>query len=110
MKTTKEYKASGWVLGNCWGGGKVWYQSNKYQSKTLKGIEKEIQKGIENGSIDSGMGFESILGAIIDITEIEKIDTGDGEPFKRENSMYNTFGEIEDKAQEYFFDEVLPHL
>lgn len=70
---TKNYEITGWVYGNYWGGGKGAYPAEKIYSNTLEeGIEKAKQM-LDNGSLDSGMGYESLLAARLDIKETTKI-------------------------------------
>ena len=61
-----EYNAEGLVLGYLWGGGK-----GAYPTKSLTGyesIEALLQKANEmlgDGSLDRGMGFDSLIGAVL---------------------------------------------
>lgn len=75
----KQYKASGLVYGKYWGGGEGAYQSEKYQAETVKELDKMINKGVKDGTIDSGMGYENVLGAVMEIEIIETIAKNDKE-------------------------------
>ena len=72
------YIATGAVLGNLWGGGKGMYPSEKILNTTEKQTEKNIIKlaetKLENGTLDSGMGFEGLIGALIEIETIQTIE------------------------------------
>ncbi len=73
MKTTKYYKIKGFVYGNYWGGGKGSYRSESYQGDNLDKLMKEIKGDLKTGVLDSGMGYESLIGAILEIETIETI-------------------------------------
>ena len=58
------YSATGRVVGNLWGGGKGSYSSRTFSGRTkLNVLIKEITEGLANGSLDGGMGFESLISA-----------------------------------------------
>ncbi len=67
MKT--KYSAQGSVIGNLWGGGKGIYAAKRltnYDSK--EELIKDLNKMLDDGSLDAGMGFESLTGAVLTIT------------------------------------------
>jgi hypothetical protein len=66
MKTVT-YKATGIVLGNFWGGGSGSYPARPLNDTTLEGLMKQANDGLD-GSLDSGMGYESLIGAMLNIT------------------------------------------
>lgn len=72
MATTKTYRSTGLVFGNFWGGGKGAYPARQLQAKSVRGIIKQAREGL-NGSLDSGMGYASLIGAILYITETTTI-------------------------------------
>ena len=74
FETTEQVIAKGIVYGNCWGGGSGSYPSINFYGETIEEIELKANKALEDGSIDSGMGFESIKGALLDITTITSIE------------------------------------
>ena len=73
----KMYKSKGFVSGNLWGGGQGFYPAEELINEKLSDLKKEIKKGIEEGWLDSGMGFESLNGAVIEIMTIRTIKKGD---------------------------------
>ena len=101
----KTYKARGFVYGNLWGGGKGAYPAEVITSDNRQDINQEIKSGISSGWLDSGMGYESLIGAIM---TIETISTAmiDGKEFK--NSEYETviYGDLKDNEVEYL-EEIL---
>lgn len=72
-KKTILFNAKGVVLGNYWGGGEGSYPSRKLDNfKSKKELLDEAKKLLKSGALDSGMGYESLIGAIL---EIEKVST-----------------------------------
>jgi len=96
----KEYKANGLVYGKYWGGGEGSYQAESYQSKTKKGLDKLINKGVNDGSIDSGMGYQEILGAFMIVEKIITIKK-DGEEYKRSEHNGEFYGNLAEKQQDF---------
>lgn len=69
-----KYKSSGFVLGNYWGGGIGAYEARKLSSdESEEDLIKLNEKALSDGSLDSGMGFKSLLGAVIYINVITTI-------------------------------------
>jgi len=94
-KIRKSYKITGLVLGNLWGGG-----SGRYPARTLRGTDKEkiikeAEEALTDGSLDSGMGFESIYGAILSLTTISKINIDEKE-FINTSDETIILGEVSD--------------
>ena len=102
MKTT--FKATGYVLGNCWGGGKVAYAAKPLQGETREAIIELALEGIKDGSLDSGMGFESLIGAILNIEEFKTVEV-EGKNFYRSDYETMYVGELSESEQD-FLDEV----
>ncbi len=97
------YEAKGMVLGHLWGGGIGAYTAEKLYADTKKEIKKEINKGIENGSLDSGMGYIDLIGAAMEITETE-IEIFNGKEFRHKECIMEYFGKLT-KLQKEFFDK-----
>ena len=89
----KVYKSTGVVWGHNWGGGQSGYKAEPLQAKTLKKLLKENNEMLEDGSLDSGMGFESLYGAVLDIEEVETI-TKNGKEYSRSEYFIETIGEV----------------
>lgn len=72
----KRFTANGIVFGNCWGGGACGYKARTIQSNNFSKLVKEAKRQLKTGELDSGMGFESLYGACLDITieDIKKIN------------------------------------
>ena len=67
------YIATGYVLGNLWGGGEGAYPSSQVEAKTRKEVLRKAKKELSTGGLDSGMGFESLIGALLTLRKIETI-------------------------------------
>jgi hypothetical protein len=64
----------GVVFGNCWGGGKCGYATIKLGAKTRQELMDEIEKCLKDKSLDFGMGFESLTGAVVQIEEQQYLE------------------------------------
>ena len=98
MKTI--YKSKGLVYGSYWGGGEGSFEAEKYQASTMAKLEKMINNDIKDGSIDSGMGYEAVLGAMIEIKTVTTI-TKDGKDFKNETYEIKTFGNLSEEQIDF---------
>ena len=77
MKATKEkvhYNANGVVVGNLWGGGEAWYPARIYGGTNFTLMYSEIKEDFKSGALDSGMGFESLEGAMMVVVKHITID------------------------------------
>ena len=100
------YQAKGIVWGNAWGGGKLGYQARQLESESLKDLRKEITKALGDGSLDSGMGFESLVGAVMEICETETIRK-DGKDFEHTDYWTEVFGDLDDETSDYLTGELI---
>jgi len=92
------YIARGVVLGNYWGGGRGYYKAEELRSNNLEELREEIGKKVDDGSLDSGMGYESLIGACMSITTREEKEI-EGKTFINEESDIEFF-DIDNKYQE----------
>ena len=99
----KTYKSTGLVLGNMWGGGTGSYPARMIKAKTRKELIETATKMLKDGSLDSGMGFESLKGALIDIEEIETIEI-DGKNYTRTEYDTESIGDLSDADIEFLFE------
>jgi hypothetical protein len=88
----KEIIAKGKVVGNCWGGGVCGYASETVTATTLKELDDKIREGIKTGSLDGGMGFESLIGAIMYIETTETIELN-GFKYHRHTNKTKRYGD-----------------
>ncbi|KKN64888.1 hypothetical protein LCGC14_0487220 [marine sediment metagenome] len=92
MDSTKKFKSEGVVFGNCWGGGGCGYAAEQLQANTLQGLIDLAEAGIVDGSLDSGMGFESLYAAGLHITCIETRII-DGKTFEHKTTEFHEIGQ-----------------
>ena len=100
METKVSFKAKGYVLGNYWGGGQGAYPTITINADTEDEVIQKANDSLDNGSLDSGMGYESLIGAILDITKITIIVV-DGKEFVNKEFSMTTIGELNDVQYEY---------
>ena len=104
VELTEKYEifgAEGVIIGRLWGGGEGCYPSKLYLGyHTKDGLVEEIKKGVEDGSIDNGFGFQEIEGALMTITKESYL--------KIENKLYVNksyeelyFGDLSNKQKEF---------
>lgn len=75
-KLKYKYNANGYVLGNLWGGGKGYYPARQYSNTSLVKLKQIIKKDFKSGALDSGMGYEKLTGALMNITVISSRKIG----------------------------------
>jgi len=95
----KQYKLTGQVLGKLWGGGEGYYPSREIKGNNRTDVIREAEEALEDGSLDSGMGFERLVGAFL-ILEIKTIKTVDGVEYYREDYEDINIGGISPKVRE----------
>ena len=97
---TMKYQARGHVYGYYWGGGAGAYPSKLIQADTIEELRERINDGIEKGWLDSGMGYESLIGAIIYITRIETMQH-EGKEWHTKDESVEFFGNLTDDQKEF---------
>ena len=96
------YKASGYVLGKLWRGGMggvAGYPADDVRADSLSELEQQIKDGIADGSLDSGMGFESLIGAVMTIDAIDERKI-DGKLFVAHEYSESVYGDLTDEQIE----------
>lgn len=87
------YKSQGLVLGNLWGGGRATYPAREVEAESFENLIAQNQKMLKSGTLDSGMGFDGLRGAVLYIRKIETKKDG----FKRESMLEPVYvGELSD--------------
>ena len=102
METTIKYTSTGLVYGNYWGGGKGAYRANSLSADTKEELIEKAIKGLD-GSLDSGMGYESLIGAILEITETTTI-TIDGKEFEHKEYKTAFVGDLTEEEQDFLIE------
>ena len=103
--TKIHFTAKGVCLGNLWGGGEGSYPARKYSNDNLKKLIAEIKKDVKSGGIDSGMGFQSMIGALMAITTITT-KTIEGKDFINEEEDCVLFGKLTETQKEFLDDSL----
>jgi len=101
----RKYKATGLVYGKYWGGGEGSFKAENYEAKTKKTLDKMINKGVDNGSIDSGMGYQEVLGVLMDVETIETIEKN-GKEYQRSEWEQEFYGDLSEKQQDFLMDNI----
>jgi hypothetical protein len=98
------FKGSGLVYGKYWGGGEGAYKASELHSDSKEKLLKEAKKMLKDGSLDSGMGYERLLGARI---EIEKITSYmiDGQLFSSSEYETEIIGNLTEKQEDFLMFE-----
>jgi hypothetical protein len=76
-----EYSSTGYVLGNLWGGGQGMYPAEFLSGAESKEQLIKIATEMLDGRLDSGMGFESLVGARLDVRKTTTVEI-DGDTFQ----------------------------
>lgn len=100
-----KFKAKGMVLGNLWGGGKGAYPTIEVAADSREEVHSLIKIHLNSGSLDSGMGFESLVGAVMIVTKITRIEV-DGLPFSNRQEEVELFGDLNEFEQEFLLDNL----
>lgn len=100
MEKKYTYSAQGVVYGQYWGGGEGTYAAKKYSEPTIEELRAKIEKDVASGSIDSGMGYQKVLGAVMEITTTTTVEI-DGKPFTNEETEIETFGDLTDEQYDF---------
>jgi hypothetical protein len=100
----KRITVTGIVYGNCWGGGQCGFKARKIEGGTLKEVKAEAQRMLENGSLDSGMGYESLNGAVLE-AKIETIKMIDGEEYINTKYLVFTVGKTTEFQREQSYNQ-----
>ncbi len=95
MKKNIEYSTKGFVWGNLWGGGCGGYDACKLSSDDREDLIKQVYDGLADGSLDAGMGFESLKGAALFVTTTTTINI-DGDDYVNTKSDVEIIGDLSD--------------
>lgn len=105
MEKHTTFEARGRVLGNLWGGGEGSYDTIRITGDSLAEVTEKAEQALKNGSLDSGMGFESLIGARMTVVKTTTI-TVDGLDYSREDDEELVIGNMTE-AQMGFLEESL---
>ena len=103
FKTTEVWKATGLVYGRNWEFTYNVYPSISFQNDSYEGLIAEANEALANESIDSGMGFESILGAMLNITCTTFIEIEEN-TFVNYEETIEFIGNLTEEQQEFLLE------
>jgi hypothetical protein len=103
LEIKKSYRSEGFVLGNYWGGGQGAYPCTKFESDNLDDLIKQNELALKSGSLDSGMGYESLIGARLWIVTISKI-MYEGQEYINTEYDDQFIGELTSDEQDFLLD------
>ena len=109
MKKRVSYTATGLVLGNTWGGGRGAYATIPLQSDTKEELLAEANKLLVEGRLDNGMGFESLVGAVLSVTKQTSIEF-EGDEYVNEKYEIEVIGTLSEDEIEWLQTNVLESL
>ena len=99
MKATERFESRGLVYGNLWMGGCGAYKAKRLEAKTREELLEQALNGLD-GSLDGGMGFESLIGALLEIKKITTIVVK-GKTFTNEEIEDAFIGDLTEEQQEF---------
>jgi hypothetical protein len=91
--TTIKFKATGLVYGNYWGGGSGSYPSVKLEGNTKEELLELAKTKLASGALDGGMGYERLIGAMLNIKQITT-KVIDGKDFVNEETETEFIGDL----------------
>jgi len=103
MKT--KFHSKGFVLGNYWGGGKGSYPARRINADTKEELLETANAMLKSGALDSGMGYKSLIGAVLIITK-QSIREYEGKEYRNYEDETVFIGDLTDKETEFLSDIV----
>lgn len=98
--------SNGFVIGDCWGGGRGFYPARKIGTyETKKALMVTIRKMLVDGSLDSGMGYESVTGAVLEIKKTRMTEIK-GETFSRNDYDMISLGKMSDSERDAMMEQL----
>ena len=73
LQETHKFKATGYVVGYLWGGGTGIYKAKEIEAESKEQLLTKANEMLDNNTLDDGMGFESLKGAMLFIDDITSI-------------------------------------
>jgi hypothetical protein len=108
FKHTKKFGASGLVLGNLFMGGEGSYPIRRFNADTREELLITAIDKLNDGSLDSGAGFDGLRGALLEITTYNSFTVNE-KIFVNEESETVFIGELTPEQQNYL-DETFMNL
>jgi hypothetical protein len=103
LEFTSSFEAKGLVYGFLWSSQLGAYPTKKLVANTREELLKLAGEKLNDGSLDSGMGYESLKGALLNITEITTVKI-DGKVFYNENIEQEFIGNLTEEDKDFLSD------
>lgn len=97
------YQATGTLLGRLWGGGEGSYPTITITGDSLKDIKGQAKSMLASGVLDSGMGFDGLIGAIMQVTKTTTKSIK-GKEYTRQDYNHFTVGHLTQKQISFIWD------
>ena len=97
------YKVSWLIYGNYWGGVKGVYPARSYEGEDLEAIRKLIRSDLKDGSLDGGMGYESLIGAYMTI-EMTSTLIYQGREYSNSDWESEFYGELSEEEEDFLME------
>lgn len=101
----KTYRSEGLVYGKLWGGGEGAYPARKLERMNRDTLLAKAKEMLEDGSLDSGMGYEYLIGALLVIEEIETITVNELD-YQRSEYEYIFLGHLTEDQRQFLEDHL----
>lgn len=98
-----KFKSKGYVYGQNWGGGSSGYPAVPLVADTKEELLKLAQEKIDDGSLDSGMGYKSLDGALLIVTKVTT-KMIDGKAFINEETETEIVGGLDNRTVSYLYE------
>ena len=102
---TKSYRSTGYVLGNYWGGGQGFYPARKFEADTKEELLRMNLEALADGSLDSGMGYEKLLGAALEICTITTVEI-EGKEFVNKEYEDEIIGDMTEEQTDFLLEQL----
>ncbi len=104
MEKKLSYVAKGYVLGIDWFGSKCAYPTRAVKGSSIEEIESNINQMIESNILDNGMGFQSLIGALMVFRTTTEIYIDE---LRFVNNQYhdNFYGKLSDDEKNFLYQE-----
>ena len=83
------WDAEGVVYGKLWGGGRSFYTARSVQANNFEELSKIILKYLDDGGLDSGMGYQELIVAPMQVTKSISI-TVDSNRYKIDKGIFRS--------------------
>lgn len=98
------FSCTGFVYGKHWGSGEGASKARKLTGLSEEAIIAQAEEGIKTGTLDDGMGYEKLLGAILYITRTETLMI-DERPFVNTQELDPYLvGDLTDEAINFLYE------